>query len=183
MPSKQQLSAIKVKSIKAPGYYLDSDGLYLQVSSSGTKSWIYRFMLENRRRDMGLGSLDTLSLADARIQRNDQKKLVKQGIDQIANRTAIQSQRIAEEQKKQRERITFQLCAEEYISSRQAEWKSPKSSQQWMNTLTNYAYPILGHIPVNKIDHDHLLKCLLPIWTDKTETATRLRQRIESILD
>lgn len=99
MPSKQQLSAIKVKSIKEPGYYLDSDGLYLQVSSSGTKSWIYRFMLENRRRDMGLGSLDTLSLADARLQRNDQKKLVKQGIDPIANRTTIESQRVAEEQK------------------------------------------------------------------------------------
>ena len=132
MPSKQQLSAIKVKNIKEPGYFLDSDGLYLQVSSTGTKSWVYRFMLKKRRRDMGLGPLDTLSLADARLQRNEQKKFVKQGIDPIANRTTIENQQIAQEQIKQRESITFKLCAEEYISSRQAEWKSPKSSQQWM---------------------------------------------------
>ena len=183
MPSKQQLSAIKVKNIKEPGYFLDSDGLYLQVSSTGTKSWVYRFMLKKRRRDMGLGPLDTLSLADARLQRNEQKKLVKQGIDPIANRTTIENQQIALEQIKQRESITFKICAKEYINAKQAEWKNSKSAQQWNSTLRDYAHPFIGHLPVSQIDQSLVLKCLKPIWESKTETATRLRQRIENILD
>ncbi|MDB4431212.1 integrase arm-type DNA-binding domain-containing protein [Pseudomonadales bacterium] len=177
------LSATKVKTVQAAGMYCDGDGLYLQVSSGGTKSWVYRYSLSKRRRDMGLGSLDVLSLAEARLARNDQKKLLNQGVDPIEHRNADRAARLADLIRSEHESITFKKCAEEFIAAKQAEWKSAKHKQQWNNTLRDYAYPIIGQLSIAKIDQAAVLKCLKPIWTIKTETATRVRQRIEAILD
>lgn len=183
MVAKQALSAIKIKNIKTSGFYADGGGLYLQVTGKGAKSWVYRFMLNKRRRDMGLGSLEALSLAEARMARTEQKKLISQGIDPIEYRNAKKANQAIAQSKLERESISFKECAEEYIEVKAAEWKNAKHKQQWSNTLRDYAYPVMGSISVVQVDQAAVLKCLKPIWTKKTETAKRVRQRVEAILD
>lgn len=184
------LTVKKVESLKKQGKYLDGQGLYLQITPSGTKSWLYRYDINKKRREMGLGALSTLSLSEARERRDEYRKLLKQGIDPIEHRNAQEAAERASKQAEkaqalinQRQAINFESCAKEFIEQKEVEWKNEKHRQQWRNTLRDYVHPHMGKMRVGNIGKSEVLAVLSPIWTTKTETATRVRQRIEAILD
>ncbi len=162
-----------------PGLYGDGGGLYLQVSDRQTKAWVFRFMIAGRARKMGLGDFDLVSLKDARKKRDAAYGLVVDGVDPIADRRARKVAQVAETAKA----LTFKQCAEGYIAAHKAGWKSAKHAGQWEATLETYAYPVIGNLPVQLIETAHVIKIIEPIWKDKTETASRVRGRIEKILD
>jgi len=177
--SINRLSARKVASEQRRGMHADGGGLYLQISRFDTKSWVFRFTLEKKTRDMGLGPVHTISLSEARAEAEKCRKLVREGLDPIEQRRLARGQIRAEAKKV----MTFKECAEKYISAHSAGWKSVKHSQQWTNTLAAYAYPRFGDLPVQVVDTGLVMQVLEPIWLTKTETASRLRGRIEVILD
>lgn len=174
-------SAKSVEAIKEVGYHNCAQGLYLQVSKQGTKSWLYRYTspLTKTRREMGLGSFNFVSLAQARQYATDGKRLVINGEDPIEERKKEQ----IKIQLKQARNLTFKEIAEACIAAKAPEWKNAKHSQQWNNSLEAYAFPILGELPISDITTDLILKALEPIWITKAETASRVRQRIETIWD
>ncbi|MBD8679267.1 tyrosine-type recombinase/integrase [Sphingomonas sp. CFBP 13720] len=147
-----------------------ADGLHLRIAGA-SKSWILRVMVGGVRRDIGLGSYPGVTLATARKLANAHRDRVAQGGDPIAERRA-----------KADKGKTFRACAEAYIASRCSEWKNPKHASQWSSTLEAYAYPVFGSVPVDAIDTAFVLKAVEPIWAAKTETASRLRGRIEKVL-
>jgi integrase len=174
-----RLTALKVEKIKKPGMYADGGGLYLRVTKDGTKNWVYRFMLNGRPRWMGLGPVHTIGLADARnraaacrMQRHD-------GVDPIEARRAGRQRSRLDAAKT----ITFKECAAKYIAAHRAGWRNAKHAAQWEATLATYAEPVIGPLPVQAIDMTLVLKVIEPIWVKRSETAGRLRGRIESILD
>ena len=179
----EKLSAVRIARLKKPGLYADGGGLYLQVSGDGaehiTKSWIFRFMISGRAREMGLGSFATFSLADAREKAAQCRKLQDEGIDPIEARKAQRAQQALEAAKS----MTFKDCAEKYIRAHKMGWRNAKHAAQWDSTLKTYAEPIMGKLPVQSIDTVLVTKVLEPIWSTKAETASRLRGRIEVILD
>jgi integrase len=142
------------------------------------KSWLFRFRLNGRSRYMGLGPLRTVSLAQARERAKAARNLIYEGKDPIDERRAKRAEALAESAK----RVTFQEAAERYIAAHGSSWKNPKHLSQWKATLQTYAYPLIGKLPVDAIELPHVLKVLEPIWGTKTETASRLRGRIERIL-
>ncbi|RQS74631.1 site-specific integrase [Burkholderia sp. Bp8977] len=174
-----RLSAIGVEKAKNPGYLGDGGGLYLQVSPSLTKSWIFRFKLHGRSREMGLGPYPVLSLADARKRAEDCRRLLLDGVDPIEARKAGRLQ-----QKLQAARsMTFADCASTYIAEFRDSWKNPKHAQQWENTIETYANPVIGKLPIQDVDTNLVVRILDPIWKEKQETASRLRGRLEAILN
>lgn len=182
MGSKQlhRLNALRVSREVTPGYYADGGGLYLQISSSGSRSWIFRYTLAKRSREMGLGPLTTVSLAEARTLAVNCRKLCSEGIDPIEARNADR-QRIASEAAPNG--LTFKQAATDFIDGQKASWKNQRHAQQWENTLATYAYKIIGAVDVSDIDTPMVVQVLQPIWSKKPETASRVRGRIESILD
>lgn len=176
----QKLSALQVDRAKNPGYFSDGGGLYLQVSASGTKSWLFRFMLSGRAREMGLGPLHTVSLAEARLKAANCRKLLLEGIDPIDARNAERTAR----QLAASNTMTFDECAKAYITSHRVGWKNAKHTAQWENTLRDYVSPVFGSMPVAAIDTALVMRALERdnLWTAKAETASRLRGRIENIL-
>jgi integrase len=174
-----KLSALKIAKPKLKaGYYADGGGLYLQVTASGAKSWVFRFTRNGRAREMGLGPLHTVGLSDARDKATIARKLLLDGIDPIDARKALhEQQRLAKALE-----LTFNQCAAAYIEQFRAGWKNAKHVAQWSSTLDTYAGPIFGLLPVASVDTALVLKALEPIWYDKPETASRLRGRIESVL-
>jgi integrase len=174
-----RLTALKVDKAKRPGMYADGGGLYLRVTHSGTKNWVFRFMLNGRPRWMGVGPLHTIGLAEARnraagfrLQRHD-------GVDPIERRRAERLQGRLDAAKA----MTFKESAALYVASHRAGWRNPKHAAQWQATLATYAEPVMGGLSVQAIDTALVLKVLEPIWTVKPETAGRVRGRMESILD
>jgi integrase len=163
---------------KSDHYLPDGAGLYLRVTASGAKSWAFVYMRNRRAREMGLGSILGVSLADARARAADARRLLANGADPIDAREAGR----AEVARAAAHSITFAEAAKRYIAANKAAWKNPKHIAQWENTLTTYAGGVFGHVPVAQIDTALVLRVLEPIWTEKHETATRLRQRIESVL-
>jgi integrase len=178
MRTYKQLTATEVASIEKPGRYGDGDGLWLQVSKWGTKSWQLRFMLNGRARHMGLGSVRDFTLKEARERAREMRQMIADGIDPIEAR----HERRMEQAAKLASQITFKKAAEEYIEMHRDGWKNPKHIAQWENTLAAYAFPVFGNLPVDRIDTTQVMKVLEPIWKAKTETASRLRGRIEKIL-
>lgn len=174
-----RLSTRTVESKKDPGYYGDGGGLYLQVSPSGTKSWLFRYMLDRRAREMGLGPLHAVSLAEARRKAAECRRKLADYIDPIAARNSLQASARANSARS----ITFKECAAAFIKAHRAGWKNEKHADQWTNTLETYCGPVIGALPVQAVDTGLALKVLEPIWTDKPETATRLRARMERVLD
>ena len=172
-------SAKSVEAIKEVGYHNCAQGLYLQVSKQGTKSWLYRYTspLTKTRREMGLGSLNYVSLAEARQLAVQNKHLVINGKDPIEERKNAQVKMQLEKSRN----LTFKEIAKTCIASKSHEWKNAKHSQQWSNSLEAYAFPILGSLPISEISTDLVLKVLEPIWISKAETTSRVRQRIETI--
>src|SRR5262245_20640231 len=169
----------KVRAYSTPGMLADGGGLYLQVANGGAKTWIFRFQVKGRRRDMGLGSVKKVSLSAARRKAREALELVGEGIDPIDHKRAAATAAAVEQAKG----VTFKQAAEAYIEHMRAGWRNAKHASQWSSTLEAYAYPIFGHLPVSAIDTALVCKVLDPIWHTKTETASRLRGRIESILN
>ena len=165
------------------GSYGDGNGLYLQVSNRNTKAWIFRFMIRGRPRKMGLGDIDHVSLKDARKLAQAKRLLVVDGIDPIEERNARRIALVAGSEAAKAKATTFRQCAKDYIKAHQPGWKSAKHGSQWAATLETYAFPVIGSLPVALVDRNHVLKILEPIWTTRTETASRVRGRIEKILD
>jgi integrase len=170
-----KLSVKKIEALRTPGRYPDGKGLYLQVTEALTKSWVYRYTIHGRERFMGLGPLDLVSLAEAREAAWNARKLRHSGVDPIDHRKA--------ERAKPATVVTFKECADRLIASQEAGWRNAKHVAQWRNTLATYAFPKIGKQPVASIDTDLVLRVLEPIWTTKPETASRLRQRIQAVLD
>jgi integrase len=164
-----RLSDVSAKAEKRPGRHSDGGGLYLNVSPSGTKSWLFMWVRYGKRREMGLGGYPVVTLAKARSQAAACRTAVSEGRDPIAERL-----RKAEP--------TFGECADQYIASIKSEWRNAKHEYQWNQTLTAHCQPIRT-MRVSEIATDDVLKVLTPIWQSTNETASRLRGRIERVLD
>ena len=176
-----KLSARTVATKDEPGLYGDGGNLYLQVANVDgkgiTKSWVFRFMLDGRARKMGLGSVETYSLAEARERARQARQRAADGIDPIEARLAARDAA----RKDAAERITFKEAAEKYLAAHAAGWRNAKHRQQWRNTLAAYAYPTLATRPVKAIDAPLVNGAVAEIWTKTPETARRVRQRIETV--
>jgi integrase len=174
-----RLTALKVeRATKQPGMHADGGGLYLQVTEGGA-SWVLRYMLAGRSRYMGLGPFALYGLAEARAKALDAKRLRHEGIDPIAAKRQARLRLNLDAANA----ITFKEAAARYIAAHSAGWTGAKVKTQWEATLATYAEPIIGGMPVQAIDTAFVLKVLEPIWTSKPETAGRVRQRVEAILD
>lgn len=170
-----RLSARRVATVTDAGYYADGGGLYLQVTAAGSKSWIFRFARHGKTRDMGLGPTHTVGLADARVGAALARKALLDGIDPLDARKAALAAKAGI--------VTFAEASAEYIAEQAKGWTNAKHADQWTNTLETYAMPTIGTKPVDAVDTNDVLAILRPIWETKTETATRVRQRIEAVLD
>ena len=177
----EPMGPLAVSRLSRPGLHTVGGvpGLALQVLSSGGRTWVLRVVIGNRRREMGLGGYPGVTLAMARDAAREARDLVRRGID------PIEAAKEAREALKVTPTVvyTFQAAAEAYIASHEASWKNPKHRDQWTATLKNYAYPVMGNLDVAAIELPHVMQILEPIWIKKTETAKRLRGRIEMVLD
>ena len=187
MPRKlsNALTPLAVKNAK-PGRHADGGGLHLLVKETGARSWVYRFMLKGKARDIGLGAAsgpETISLATARDKAAALRMQVKAGVDPLAERHRGAAEALAAAQAAQIAGITFKAVAEAYVAANEGSWRNDKHRQQWRNTLASYVYPVMGELPVADIGTAHVLKILEPIWQGKPETASRIRGRIETVLD
>lgn len=187
MPRKlhNALTPLEVRNAK-PGRHADGGGLHLLVKENGARSWVYRFMLKGKARDMGLGAAsgpEAISLSAARDKADALRMKVKAGIDPLAERNREAAEELAAAQAAMIAGITFKAVAEDYIAANEDSWRNAKHRQQWQNTLATYVYPVIGSLPVADIGTGHVLKILEPIWKAKAETASRVRGRMETILD
>jgi integrase len=173
-----RLTALKVEKAKEPGMYSDGGGLYLRVTDTGAKNWILRFMLDRRPRWMGLGPLALYGLSEARARALDARRKRHEGIDPIEARRAERARQRLDAAKA----ITFGEVAATYIAAHRAGWRNGKHLAQWEATLRIHAAPIMS-LPVQSVDTALVVKVLEPIWTTRPETASRLRGRIEAVLD
>ncbi len=184
----EKLSPAEVKNTNKPGMYGDGGGLWLHVGPNALdengkptktgKSWIFRFMMDGKAREMGLGPVHTIGLSEARDKARDCRKLVLEGVDPLESKQAARKAKKAEAAKA----ITFEKCAEKYIAANRAGWSNAKHADQWSATLSTYVFPIIGNLAVSEIETGHVTKILEPIWTAKPETASRVRGRIEAVL-
>lgn len=155
----EKLTALGVSKAKTAGYFGDGAGLYLQVSKSGTKSWIFRYTFARKQREMGLGALHTVTLAEARGKARDLRALLLTGKDPLEVRAA---DKLLDALDRARE-MTFNQCAGAYIAAHRGSWKNVKHAEQWTNTLATYAAPIIGELPVGTVDTGLVVKVLTPI--------------------
>ena len=179
MPSlRNRLNEAKIKSLKEKGWYLDGAGLYLQVTGPTAKSWVYRYSKQGKEHRLGLGPYPTVELKSARLAAAGCRKLLEEGEDLKAHLKTRRSPGSVEHKE-----WDFEACAEAYMEAQRDSWSNPKHAQQWKNTLTHYAYPYIGQLNIDSVTTNDVVDCLQPIWAEKTETAKRLRQRIESVFD
>jgi integrase len=173
------LTAVKVRNLKKPGRYGDGGGLYLLVKPNG-RSWVFRWRdrITGKLRDKGLGPAWDVDLAEARERGAECRRQLRDGIDPIEHKRQL----ITDAKLERARRLTFGECCDKYIEAHRAGWRNAKHADQWTNTLETYA-ATLKPLPVAEIDTALVVKTLEPIWSIKTETATRLRQRIECVLD
>jgi integrase len=179
MAKAQQLTALKVAKIAKPGRYGDGLGLWLQVGPTGAKSWLFRFQRGGQARQMGLGPVHTVTLADARHAAQEARRLLLEGHDPIEARRTIRARHALAGAKA----LTFREAAETYIAAHAGTWKNRVHAAQWPASLEAYAYPVLGRLPVASIETSHVLAAIEPIWREKPDTAGRVRGRIELVLD
>lgn len=177
----KDLAPLAIGKLQTPGMHFVGhvSGLALRVSDTGARSWILRIMVGGKRRDIGLGAFPEVSLAAAKDAAKTTREQVRQGIDPVEARKAAQAVLRAERVS----HTTFEEASKQYISAHEGGWKNGKHIAQWRTTLEAYAYPVIGKIHVRDVALDHILKILEPIWKDRTETASRLRGRIERVLD
>ncbi len=180
MAGKDKLTVKAVAATKEPGRYSDGGGLYLHVGKSGGRSWVLRYMIEGKAREMGLGPVDDVSLSEARDKATDARKLLKSEKRDPLTARKETAQAAAVEAAKT---ITFKVAAERFIAAHAPTWKNPKHAAQWPSSLEAHAYPTFGHLPVAEVDTTLVLKALEPIWHTIPETASRVRGRVEAVLD
>lgn len=169
-----KLSDRTVRDRKEPGYLGDGGGLWLQVSKTGTKSWVFRYARHGKTHDLGCGPYPAITLKAAREKAADLRTVLANGDDPKAERAAVKANAAS--------RMTFDQCAEKYIAAHKAGWKNSKHADQWTATLKIYASPIIGNLDVGHVDTPHIVRILEPIWETKNETASRVRGRVERIL-
>lgn len=176
----KELSAAEVRRLTEPGFYAVGGvaGLHLSVRNEQARSWILRTRVGSLRRDIGLGGFPDVTLAGAREAAREAKEKIRAGIDPVAERRELRSQLLAQQARE----VTFADAAAEVIKNKQAEASNPKHAAQWASTLKTYAFPVLGKMAVADIEIAHVLKVLRPHWETKTETMTRVRQRVEAVL-
>lgn len=164
-----KLTAKKVDNLKVPGFYGDGEGLYLKVGAGDAKSWILRTVVHGRRRDLGLGSANLTTLAEARDMAREYRKIARKGGDPDTVR--------------KRESLTFEEAAARVHEQLKPTWRNRKHAQTWLSTVKTYANPVFGKRPLHTVGTADILKALSPIWTEKHETAKRLKQRLSTIFD
>ena len=173
-----RLTATAIANLRAKGMHPDGGGLYMRLTANGTKSWIFRYTTAGKTHDMGLGAYPTVTLGKARelaIQCRRQRQDGRDPIEARVNeRTAATFEGL--------QATTFKACAEQLISSHEIGWRNAKHRQEWRRTLSTYVYPSFGNVPVSQVTTEHVLSALQPIWSTKTETASRIRGRIEAVL-
>lgn len=174
-----RLSANKVNNLSDRGYYADGGCLYFRVSEFNTRSWAFRYKRAGKVREMGLGAYPDVTLKEARERAAEARNILRDDIDPIDKRQAARSAMLAAREVA----LTFEQCAAAYIAVKEHEWKNAKHGDQWRNTLASYAFPVIGSVLVQHIEQSHILRILEPIWTTKTETASRLRGRLENVLN
>jgi integrase len=187
------LNALKVAKLTEPGRYGDGGNLWLQVTDTGrkdadgapivTKSWVLRFKISGKARAMGLGPVELVSLADARELARDARKVLLKGKDPIEERDKDRKAAVEAKRIEAARSMSFRTCAEKYIAAHESSWKNLVHRAQWPSTLQRYAYPEIGDLPVSAVDLALVLRILEPIWSEKRETADRVRGRIEAVLD
>jgi integrase len=180
-----EVSRLKQAKVDKKIYHADGGGLYLQRSPGGGRSWVFRYKIDARTAEMGLGSAFTVSLAEARQKAEKRRKEVlafREGettYDPLAQRRQAQ-------QRAKLDRVramTFRQCAEAFMAAKAREWKNPIHAQQWPQSLRDYVFPVFGDAPVQAVDTTLVMKAIEPLWQTKTETANRVRSRVEQILD
>jgi len=169
-----KLTAIEVKNLKTPGRYGDGQGLYLRVRDDGRKGWVLRYMINKVSRDMGLGSYPDISLAAARDAAGDARQIIRSGRDPIEARKQVPIAKVDH---------SFRAAAESMLADRGIGWRNEKHAWQWRNTLERFAYPVIGTIDVQDVTTEHIMDILRPIWGEIPETASRVRGRIEAVID
>ena len=172
---RDALTAAKVRQEKRPGRYADGNGLYLHVSETGARWWLWRGTIDGqpKRREIGMGSARLVSLAEARATARTWRRIARAGGDPVAERD-----------KGKRQSLTFEEAARRVWAEQiEPNAKNAKHCQQWINTLRNYAFPLIGSLPVHAIRQSDILRVLSPIWTEKPETARRVRQRLRTVLN
>jgi integrase len=193
MRATNKLTALTVTRAKKPGRYADGGNLYLQISETGSKSWLFRYMIAGKPREMGLGSVNTWTLGEARERARQHRQLLDQGTDPLEHRKQQEMAAALE----QAQAVSFEDCAKEYITAHKTGWKSEKHATQWTSSLKTWAYPIIGKLPVGGISTDLIMQVMMqPVgpetdpdthastfWAGRTETASRVRGRIETVLD
>jgi len=177
----KELSPLAINKIKERGWHAVGHvaGLGLKVSKTGARSWVMRVMVGGKRREFGLGSFPTTQLASAKDRARSTRDQIFSGIDPAITKKQAKSALAAQRAKA----VTFKTLAEQYIAQHEASWKNAKHAAQWISTLERYAYPVCGHMVAADIDTAAVLSILEPIWLQKSETASRLRGRIEAVLD
>lgn len=168
--AEKALSAVAVRNTTKPGRYADGNGLYLHVDPSGAKRWVQRLMIQGKRCDLGLGPVMLVTLAEARVRAEANRRLARAGGDPL------------HEKRENREVLTFAQAVERYLEKKKAEFRNEKHKKQWRSTLDTYAGPVIGPKRVADITRQDVQRVLEPIWQTKTETASRLRGRIEQVL-
>ena len=174
-----KLTPVAVRNASRRGYYSDGGGLYLQVGTSGAKSWVFRYKVGSKLYEMGLGALRTVGLAEARTRARRCREQRLDGLDPLTVRKTARMQAKLDAAKS----MTFVACAEGYINAHKSAWRNAKHRDQWSNTLSAYVEPVFGALPVQAVDTALVMKAIEPIWSEKPETASRVRGRIEVILD
>lgn len=173
--AKQGLNDGTVKAARDRGLYNDGGGLYLQITKSGNKSWVYRFRIHGRLRTMGLGAYPGLGLKEARLAHAEAKQLRDAGTDPI----------LARESKRRvtANTLSVEKACENYIKAQRARWKTEAQVEQMRQRLRDFVYPVIGHLPIAEIAHEEARQVLDPIWRDKNPTADRVRQSMEGVIN
>ena len=174
---QKRLTVLQIERLHVSGKHPVGDGLYLQITGTGTKSWLFRYRLRGRRREMGLGPFPLIGTAAARETVLDCRRHL------AASRDPLEERRTAVREASRPAAKTFNALAIEYIAAHKAGWRNPKSAAQWQASLDTYAAPRIGSVAVDAITLDDVMAVLTPIWRTKTETASRVRGRIEAILN
>jgi integrase len=174
-----RLTAVGVNRLKEAGIYSDGGNLNFRVAPGGSRSWVFRFAMNGKTRDAGLGPYPEVSLSEARVKAFEWRKLLVAGVDPLAQRNAERASNLVAASKS----MTFDDCVAGYIAAHESAWRSLKHGKGMRATLTAYAFPVFGRLPVSAIDTGLVMRVLEPIWAIKPTTASRLRGRIENVLD
>ena len=180
-----RLTVKEIQRKTTPGLHGDGGGLWLQITKTGVKSWLFRFMVKGKAYGMGLGPLHSVTLAEARHKAANARRLLAEGINPLEERRRLHAQDAANRART----MSFAACSAQYIAAHRAAWKNAKHAEQWSSTLQTYVHPVIGKLPVGDIDTALIVKVFTqrdpkgnPFWESKTETASRVRGRIEAIL-